>query len=128
MPYVEVAVNSPGGRLSTFVYSYAEGTPVDVGSLVVVPFGAAEAQGIVVERVEQPPDLPIRSIVRLLDSAPLVSPAHVALARWMADHYCCPLIDALALMLPPGVAQRPQTILSLVPNAAPPRELSEGEY
>lgn len=128
MPYVEVAVNSPGGRSSTFVYSHDDGAPLEVGSLVVVPFGTVEAQGIVVARVDQPPDVPIRPIARLLDSAPLISPPRIALARWMAEHYCCPLIDALTLMLPPGVAQRPQTTISLIPDAEPPNELSEGEY
>ena len=128
MPYVEVAVNSPGGRTSTFVYAYDEETPVAVGSLVVVPFGNAEAQGIVLAGVDQPPDVPIRPITRLLDSAPLISPAHVALARWIADHYCCSLIDALTPMLPPGIAQRPRTILTLIPGAELPREISEAEY
>ncbi|MGH2930071.1 MAG: DEAD/DEAH box helicase family protein, partial [Solirubrobacteraceae bacterium] len=98
------------------------------GSLVVVPFGNAEAQGIVVARVERPPDLPIRPVSRLLDSLPLISPDQISLARWMAEHYCCPLIDALALMLPPGVAQRPITLLSLVPDVDRPKEVSEGEY
>jgi primosomal protein N' (replication factor Y) len=128
MPYVEIAVNSPGGRSSTFVYSYDDGTPVDVGSLVVVPFGSAEAQGIVLGHVVQPPDLPIRPIARLLDSAPLISANQITLARWMSEHYCCPLIDALTLLLPPGVAQRPQTVLSLVPDARLPEETSEGEF
>lgn len=128
MPYVEVAVNSPGGRSSTFVYSHDENAPIEIGSLVVVPFGGVEAQGIVLDHVDQPPDVPIRAISRLLDSSPLISRAQIILARWMAEHYCCPLIDALALMLPPGVAQRPQTIISLVPDVEPPRELSEGEY
>ena len=128
MSYVEVVVNSPGGRGSTFVYSYDQTTPVELGSLVVVPFGSVEAQGIVLAQVDQTPDFTVRPVSRLLDSAPLASPHQIALARWMADHYCCPLIDALALMLPPGVAQRPQTILSLVPDAELPTEASEGEY
>lgn len=128
MPYVEVAVNSPGGRASTFVYSHDATTPVEIGSLVVVPFGSAEAQGIVLAQVDQPPDLPIRPVSRLLDSAPLVSASQITLARWIAEHYCCPLIDALALMLPPGVAQRPQTFVSLVSDAESPAEVSEGEF
>ncbi|HLG51862.1 MAG TPA: primosomal protein N' [Chloroflexota bacterium] len=127
MAYVEVAVNAPGGRSSTFVYAHEPDLPIDVGSLVIVPFGNILAQGIVVGWVERPPDLPIRSIARLLDSEPVLSPARVALGRWIAEHYCCALIDALNLMLPPGVAQRPHTIISLAAGVEPPDGLDEGE-
>jgi primosomal protein N' (replication factor Y) (superfamily II helicase) len=128
LPYVEVAVNAPGAWESTFVYSYQDENAIDVGSLVLVPFGPAVAQGIVLTNWEQPPDLPIRPVSQVLEETPLLSPAQIELARWIAGHYCCPLIEALLLMLPPGVAQRPQTILSLVPEAPLPDEVSEGEY
>ena len=129
--YWEVAVNSPGGRAQTFVYSSGnqpDDDLIDVGSLALVPFGGAEAQGIVVTEISRPPDLPIRPVSRLLDGQPVLSPVQIALARWLAEHYCCPLIDALALLLPPGVAQRPQTYVSLVSGVSPPKEVSEGEF
>ncbi len=131
MCYWEVAVNSPGGRAQTFVYASGDQPDSDlvaVGSLVLVPFGSGEAQGIVLAPITPPPELPIRSISRLLDSRPVLSPVQIALARWLAEHYCCPLIDALALLLPPGVAQRPQTYVSLVAGVPLPTEVSEGEY
>lgn len=156
MPFVEVAVNSPGGRNSTFVYSYEsrrlpsqndspatvstsiqsdpsndtlDSSPLpDIGSLVLVPFGSTHAQGIIVDHVDRPPPVQVRPIIRLFDERPVISRSSVALARWIAAHYCCSLIDALALMLPPGVAQRPETFLSLVSDAPPLNEVSEGEF
>ncbi len=127
MPYVEVVVNSPGGLGSTFVYSCDEGCGVDVGSLLLVPFGSAEAQAVVVGLLQAPPPVPVRPILQLLDPAPVVSPERVELARWIARHYCCTLLDAILLMLPPGVARRPQTILSLAPEASRPEDVSAGE-
>ncbi|HUX87142.1 MAG TPA: primosomal protein N' [Chloroflexota bacterium] len=129
--YWEVAVNSPGGRAQTFVYSSGDQPDDDligVGSLALVPFGGAEAQGIVVAEISQPPDLPIRKVSRLLDGRPVLSPVQISLARWLGEHYCCPLIDALTLLLPPGVAQRPQTYVSLVSGVSHPKEVSEGEF
>lgn len=128
LPYLEVAVNSPGGLEATYVYSRATAQSVAVGSLVLVPFGSATAQGIVVGTTETLPDAEIRPIVGLLDPTPILSVEQVYLARWIAEHYVAPLFDALALMLPPGAARRPETFLSLAPDAPEPGSVSEAEY
>jgi primosomal protein N' (replication factor Y) len=128
MPYVETVVNAPGARDSTFVYSTEPGQVVGVGSLVLVPFASNRAQAIVIASPEQPPDVPIKPIAEVLDSDPVVSPAHIALARWISEHYLCSLIDALLPMLPPGVARRPRTTVSLLPGAELPSDLSEAEF
>jgi primosomal protein N' (replication factor Y) len=128
MAYLEVVVNSPGGRHNTFVYSHEPGSGATVGSLLLVPFGAAQAQAIVVGLPDEPPDLPIRPILSLLDSEPVVSANQIALAHWIAGHYCSPLLEALLPMLPPGIARRPRTVLSLVPDAPLPAEIGELEY
>lgn len=128
LPYLEVAVNSPGGLEATYVYAHTADPPVGVGSLVLVPFGSASAQGIVVGTTETPPEVEIRPIIGLLDPSPILNPEQVRLARWIAEHYVAPLFDALALMLPPGAARRPETFLSLAPDAPEPRSVSEAEY
>src|SRR4051812_30803176 len=122
MPYLEVVVNSPGGRQSTFVYSHEPDSGARLGSLLLVPFGNARAQAIVVGCPDEPPDLPIKPIVGLLDGEPIVSVHQIELARWIAEHYCSPLLDALLPMLPPGTARRPQTVITLVPEAPLPPE------
>ena len=128
MPYLEVVVNSPGGRQSTFVYSHAPDSGAGVGSLLLVPFGASRAQAIVVATPDEPPDVPIKPILSLLDSKPVVSVNQIALARWIAEHYCSSLLDALLPMLPPGTARRPQTFISVVANAPLPPEIGEFEF
>jgi len=125
MIYVEVAVNATGALASTFVYS-CDDDAVDVGSLLLVPFGTGQAQGIVLGRVSTPPDLNIRPVTSVLERLPVVLPTQVSLARWIAEYYCCPLVDALTLMLPPGLSQRPRTILTRV-SAELPANLSEAE-
>src|SRR6185437_331277 len=125
MIYVEVAVNATGGLESTFAYSCADDS-VDVGSLLLVPFGTGQSQAIVVKRLAQAPSVVVRPVTAVVEPMPVIRPVHVALAHWIADYYCCPLIDALTLMLPPGLAQRPRTILSRGAED-PPANLSEPE-
>ncbi|HEU5098140.1 MAG TPA: hypothetical protein VFU22_03780, partial [Roseiflexaceae bacterium] len=52
------------------------------------------------------PDAPVlRDLVDVADPEAALAPAQVRLARWLSQRYRVPLYDALALMLPPGVAQ-----------------------
>jgi primosomal protein N' (replication factor Y) (superfamily II helicase) len=52
------------------------------------------------------PDAPVlRDLVDVADPEAALAPAQVRLARWISERYRAPLYDALALMLPPGVAQ-----------------------
>lgn len=47
----------------------------------------------------------IRDLDDIADPEAALTPAQIRLARWLASFYRTPLYDALALMLPPGVAQ-----------------------
>src|SRR5688500_15068654 len=52
------------------------------------------------------PDAPVlRDLVDVADPEAALVPAQVRLARWLSERYHAPLYEALALMLPPGVAQ-----------------------
>ena len=55
-----------------------------------------------------PPDAEapiIRDLDDIADPEAALTPAQLRLARWISEFYRTPLYDALALMLPPGVAQ-----------------------
>ena len=49
MKFVEVAVDAPISENKTFSYSVPADMPLEVGHLVLVPFGKRMLQGIVVE-------------------------------------------------------------------------------
>lgn len=127
MRYAEVAVNVP-------IYPYgrkqdiAGESPTDVrerlqrtfhyavpaeweerlrpGQLVQVPFGKGPAQGIVVALSDSSPVPETRYLTAILEEQPAVTPAQIALARWISQEYLVPLFAALQLMLPPGLPQR----------------------
>ena len=111
MSYAEVAVNAAAPLRQTFTYHVPEGLPVTPGQAVYVPFGTRTLQGVVMEVTEEAAFPEAREIEALIDPKPLLSPAHVALARWLSDHYLAPLFDCISLMLPPGFKRRPLAIL-----------------
>ncbi len=82
------------------------GIDVALGQSVRVPFGSRILEGVVVDLPEFPAVEQTRDIVGVIEEAPTLSPASLALARWMSDYYLAPLFQCLALMLPPGLARK----------------------
>ena len=82
---------------------------VDVGSMLVVPFGRREVLGVVVGLAEssEVAEEKLLAPLRALDEGPPTVPVDlVALAEWIAAEYCSTLARALSLVLPPGAARR----------------------
>ncbi|HST40324.1 MAG TPA: hypothetical protein VLK58_12490, partial [Conexibacter sp.] len=78
---------------------------VEVGSLLVVPFGGRDLLGVVAELAETT-DVPPEKLAEpraVLD--PGIPAELVGLARWIADEYCSTPARALGLVLPPGAGR-----------------------
>jgi primosomal protein N' (replication factor Y) len=144
--FVEVVVNRPTyhrppagseplrgdtTRLRTYTYRLPERlreTAV-VGHLVQVPLATGSALGVVVDLCDAPPhDLPpgteIRDVDEILDPLPVVTPAQIELARWIAQHYLVSLSQAMRLMLPPDLGSRTFIVVSQADSPQPPAGLS----
>ncbi len=111
MPYAEVAVDAPAGRV-TYTYGVPDGISVGPGNLVWVPFGSRMVRGVVV-------DVTAQSSVENTRPVGSVSPA-VALTRdqldvaaYISSRYLCSPFSAIALFLPPGTERQPQTVYRL---------------
>src|SRR5208283_3153246 len=79
---------------------------VEVGSMLVVPFGRRRVLGVVVGLAERS-EVAEERLLAPLRALELGVPAElVELARWIAGEYCSTLARALTLVLPPGAAQR----------------------
>jgi len=144
MTYAEIAVNAPlRGRpktdeglapgyshlAPTFHYSipsHLEGL-VAPGQLVRVPFGPRTLQGIILAISDTSPVEETRDIEEIAAPQPVLLPFQIELARWISRQYLSPLIDALLLMLPPGLGRRARMMISLPPQATPPSDLTRQE-
>ena len=107
-----------GLLLHYHVPQYLEGR-IEPGHLVIVPLRGTPTYGVVVELSESAPVENTRPITRVVDARPVLPPAMLELARWIAEHYRSTLWQAIAPMLPPGVARRAITTISL---SAPAKE------
>ena len=113
MRFAEVAVDAPAGFARTFSYSIPQELSVQPGQLVRVPFGAQRLLGMVFSLEETPQVPQTRDILAVASAEPLLTPTQLELAAWISGYYMCPLMDAAALMMPPGRRVRPRAVLSL---------------
>jgi primosomal protein N' (replication factor Y) (superfamily II helicase) len=82
------------------------GGVVDVGSMLVVPFGRREVLGVVVGLADRSEVAEERLLAPLRALELGVPPDLVELAEWVAGEYCSTSARALGLVLPPGAARR----------------------
>lgn len=127
MKYAEISVNSPAARRRTFSYAVPEGMDVRAGQAVLVPFGEKVLQGIVMELTALPAVEDTREIIDIIDPEPILSEAHLKLARWISGYYLSPLFDAVALMLPPGFERNAVAFISRARGGIDPVTLYEDQ-
>jgi primosomal protein N' (replication factor Y) len=87
---------------------------LDVGSLLVVPFGGRDVLGVVMAMAEHSsvPRERLRAPRRVLEAD--LPEDLVELAGWIADECCSTPARALSLVLPPGAARGARTLTRLV--------------
>ncbi|MCX8061635.1 MAG: DEAD/DEAH box helicase, partial [Anaerolineales bacterium] len=106
--YFQVALNLPQ---LTEVYEYhlpdpLETCALEVGALVLVPFGSQQVQGVVWREVESPSVDATRPIQQILENRAILTPFLLELAQRMAEETLTPLGDWIGFLLPEGYKQR----------------------
>ncbi len=123
MEFVRVVVLTSLGPGPTPTFDYHLPDPlkgrVEVGSLVQVPFGPRSLYGIVVERLPAPAVEETRPVIALVDPQPVLLPAQIGLAHWIAEQTLSPLHECLLMMLPPGVVGLTDSRLELAGDLPP---------
>lgn len=103
--YADVIVDIVHSNVDkVFQYSVGEYTKLNIGSRVLVPFGAGNrrTEGFVVGlKDEADIDVTkIKQIIEPLEDYGALLREQVALAMWMKQHYGCLMVEALRLMIP----------------------------
>ncbi len=96
--FCDVALPVPLDMVFTYRVP-AEATPV-VGGRVLVPFRQQRMTGIVVELHDRKPSVTTKTILSVLDIAPVLDEQLLRLGRWIADYYLAPLGEVFRTMLP----------------------------
>ena len=104
--YVQIVVNVPA---VSGIFDYAvPGSllgQVGIGHLVIAPFGKQTVQGVVFRFIDQPSVPEVKEILGLVDLAPVMSQAQIALAEALAEHTLSSLASTVSLFLPVGLSQ-----------------------
>jgi primosomal protein N' (replication factor Y) len=98
---VRVALDVPLAKL--FDYAQAGGAPAQIGDRVVVPFGARQQLGVVIE-AQADSDVPVsrmKAITAIRDDAPRLPKDWLELMRFLSGYYQRPLGETLISSLPP---------------------------
>jgi len=98
---VLVAVPVPFVPLLTYGVPH-EALPPVRGARVLVPLGARQVTGCVVDtRAEAPDEVDVKPLTRVLDTEPFLPNHVVDLALWAAEYYAAGPGEALAAAMPP---------------------------
>jgi primosomal protein N' (replication factor Y) len=105
--FVQIVVNVPA---VSGIFDYAIPASllgqVGVGHLVIAPFGKQTVQGIVFRFIDQPTVPEVKEILELVDPAPVMTQAQMALAEAMAESTHSSLASIVGLFLPVGLSQQ----------------------
>jgi primosomal protein N' (replication factor Y) len=112
--FVQIVVNVPAVS-GIFDYSIPGSLAgqVGIGHLVIAPFGKQTVQGVVFRFVEQPSVPEVKEILELIDPAPVMTTAQIALAEAMAEATNSSLASMVSLFLPVGLSQEADTIYAI---------------
>ena len=98
--YAEVAVDAPLPPERTLTYAIPPGMSVAPGQAVWAPLQSRRVSGVVFSLSAHTEIDGVRFLGGVQDAAFALSPAQLALARWLSRETLCSLYEAAALMLP----------------------------
>lgn len=123
--FAEVAVDAPTGADQTFSYSVDPDLPLNIGELILVPFGARRVQGIVFGLSNESSIHRTRKVIQSYKI--VLTRNQLILARWISDYYMCSLFESCGLMLPPGEHRKIKTYFTLNDETPIPDNISKIE-
>ncbi|MEA2012741.1 MAG: primosomal protein N' [Verrucomicrobiota bacterium] len=73
---------------------------VAIGTRVVVPFGKATREGVVVAFAEKSKFPNLKEIASVVNSKPILSNKLLSLGKWISDYYCCSTEQTIRTLIP----------------------------
>ena len=87
---------------TVFTYSVPDGMQPVVGGRVLVPFRQQRMSGVVTDLHDRKPKVATKSLINVLDPAPVLDDQLIRLGRWIANYYLAPVGEVFRTMLPLG--------------------------
>jgi primosomal protein N' (replication factor Y) (superfamily II helicase) len=98
--YARVITDEPTAKELDYSIPESFTGKVHIGSRVKVPVRSREMLATVVALVDTPSVPAPKCIAALISESPILNKSLLALARWMAEYYCCSVEAAIRAVLP----------------------------
>src|ERR1700719_258560 len=98
--YARVITDDPTDKELDYSIPQTWAGKVHIGSRVKVPLRSREILATVVALVDTPSVTEPKIISALISESPILNKSLLALARWMAEYYCCSVESAIRSLLP----------------------------
>ncbi|MEO5936210.1 MAG: primosomal protein N', partial [Terriglobales bacterium] len=82
----------------TFTYRVGDQQPV-VGGRVLVPFRTSRESGIVTALHDNAPSMKAKTVLTVIDQAPVFDEVQLKLGEWIAQYYLAPIGEVYRTML-----------------------------
>jgi len=96
----EVVFNLPLERAFDYLVPEAWPAILTPGMRVLAPFGERRLIGYCIGLRSTSRVARLKTLLRLLDEKPVLTPGSFRLARWLSEYYCCSLGEACACIVP----------------------------
>lgn len=120
-PFVEVLVDCPGTE-KLFTYRIPPALRIQPGDILSVPFGSQQMGAIAIRLFSHlPHELVSTQILNVVDVVgnDLFPPGYWQLLEKVATYYYAPLMAVVRVAIPPGLLQRSQRRIRLLPTQIP---------
>lgn len=103
--FCDIALPVPLDNTFTYRVPGGNGLPGNsaapvIGGRVLVPFREQRLSGVVVALHDREPSVTAKSVLQVLDTAPVLDDGLMRLAKWIAEYYLAPLGEVFRAMLP----------------------------
>src|ERR1700744_1351409 len=98
--YARVITDDPTDKELDYSIPQSSAGKVHIGSRVKVPLRSREILATVVAVVDTPSVPDPKIVSALISETPILTKSLLALERWMAEYYCCPVESAIRSLLP----------------------------
>lgn len=112
--YARIAVNVAHVQ-GVFDYHVPEDLKpiLELGQLVIIPFGKQKVQGIIIEFPEIPAVPRTKAVQEILDPVPVVTPHQIMLAQMISEKTLSPLGATIHAMIPAGLSIKADLLFQL---------------
>lgn len=127
--FVDVILPLPLSNRYTYILPDDLAEQVKMGIRVIVPFGPKKYYTAIVTEVHEraPEGYKLKSVVEILDRAPIIFPGQLRFWEWIASYYLCTIGDVYKAALPSGLKLESETLVICNPDFDASVSLNAGE-